>query len=727
MKMGLKQRLAGLLWATWIFILPYSHSAFASDTMLMFVGEDLDVVSIASKRKEAAWSAPAIARVIPRKDMLLSNASTLSRVLEDAAGFYMNQREKGATAYLRGIPDGTLSLFDTVPLGSGVVKSDTFMPEMSMAAVKQVEIVRGSSSVLWGPDAFAGLVNVVPLTGRDFQGVELGLISGNEINPGEAYVNMGHDHGDWNSFLSVSVREKKNHDHWANLVSFWPEGAQEAIPVDKRYGHVEPENDRSVFFYGNWSYKDFLTLSAWVSLDKNAFVLSDWKHKYFWQEQENSLRPGCKIEISHALTPDSSIRFTGYVSGLSQDHSYIDREFTRKEFSYFGEAIYDHSLFFSKALATVGVSFRYDDYEDVLLWDSFFPDFLEEGNINILPKARVMDLSNQLISVFGQYRQKMGKMEFWGGLRSDFHENYEDKISYSLGAVWNLDPFIVKAACGTGYRTPFVRQVQDGDSDRLEKIENLNIQGSWKNQHTKASLCLFHNKVKNHVVEDRYAGAGLSIPNSQVIYGVELEMEHEFCSWFRLAADLTFLNNFGGNEKYLFLDYMIDDQKAEEENSDYIITDHDEDDGGDYIIRDTDGSSSFYMDSRDKKEAKPIKKKKNDGLRQKYYNTLEHEYDLGSRFVGSLRGVIHIGKHVVIEPKVRYFTRQKLFSPFQEGYAVCDPVLLTDVDIHVMGLFFADVCLYAHNVFDCHYESPGERAVARVGRFSAGLSLHMKF
>ncbi len=674
MKMGLKKRLTGLVWVALLVMAP--HLSSASDTMLMFVGEDLEVVSIASKRKEAAWSAPAIARVISRKQMRLANSFTLARTMRDVAGFYINHREKGATAYLRGIPDAALSLFDTVPLGSGVVKSDPFMYEMPTAPVKQVEIVRGSSSVLWGPDAFAGVVNVVPLTGRDFQGIELGVISGNEINPGEAYVNMGHDHGDWNSFLSVSIQEKESNDHGVNLVGFWPEGRTQPVPAEQRYGNMEPENDRAAFVYANWAYKDFLTISAWLSAEQNAFVLSDWEHKYFWQEQTDSLRPGCKIEMSHALTPDSSIRFTGYVSGLSQDHAYIDREFTRKEFSYFGEMIYDQSLFFSRALATLGVSLRYDEYDDVLLWDSFLPNFLEIGNTQLLPRVRLMDMSNQLLSVFGQYRHKIGSIEFWGGLRSDFHENYEDKISYNAGASWHIEPFILKATCGTGYRTPFVRQVRDGDSERLEKIENVNIQASWRKEHTKASVCLFHNKVKNHVVEDRYAGAGLSSPNSQRIYGAEVELEHEFFPWFSLVADMTLLDNSGSKETYLFLDYIYTDEN---------------------------------------------------GVEKKYYRTLEHDYDSGPDFMGTIRGVIHLGKHISLEPRVRYFARRELFSPLQNDYASCDSVVLTDINVQIRDLFFADVFFYAHNLFDHQYESPGGTSITEIGRFSAGIALRMKF
>ena len=37
------------------------------DTMLLFVGEDVEVLSIASRREESAWQAPAIANVITRQ------------------------------------------------------------------------------------------------------------------------------------------------------------------------------------------------------------------------------------------------------------------------------------------------------------------------------------------------------------------------------------------------------------------------------------------------------------------------------------------------------------------------------------------------------------------------------------------------------------------------------------------------------------------------------------
>ena len=74
------------------------------DTILMFVGENLEVLTIASRREESAARAPAVARVITRKDFRESGRDTLSKVLETVPGFYMAEREWGTKPYLRGIP-----------------------------------------------------------------------------------------------------------------------------------------------------------------------------------------------------------------------------------------------------------------------------------------------------------------------------------------------------------------------------------------------------------------------------------------------------------------------------------------------------------------------------------------------------------------------------------------------------------------------------------------------
>ncbi|MBN1830314.1 MAG: Plug domain-containing protein, partial [Deltaproteobacteria bacterium] len=118
------------------------------DTLLMFVGEDIEVLSIASRRRESAGSAPAVAKVITRQQLEERGIRTVSQALEMTPGFYMAKKEWGTEPYLRGIPQSVLFLYDTVPLGSDTTKS--LIPidyQLSLASVKRIEIIRGPGSV----------------------------------------------------------------------------------------------------------------------------------------------------------------------------------------------------------------------------------------------------------------------------------------------------------------------------------------------------------------------------------------------------------------------------------------------------------------------------------------------------------------------------------------------------------------------------------------------------
>ncbi|MCA1784443.1 MAG: TonB-dependent receptor plug domain-containing protein, partial [Desulfobacteraceae bacterium] len=268
------------------------YAGASSDTMLMFVGEELEVLSIASRRQEAAWSAPAVARVITRDDMDDKNALTIADSLQGTPGFYLNRTEKGSNIYMRGIPDSALVLFDTVPMGSGVIKSDTMIDfETSLAPVKRIEVIRGAGSVLWGSDAFAGVVNVVPKTGKDLQGAESGLVASTEQYPGEAFVNYGANHSDWSSFVSVSGRKNRHPDDRFNVVNFWNDftnvvnGRIVPEPLATRYGSGYADDSHYISVYANAMYRDWLTLSVKIADNKNAYTVSAWDRNFFWQEQ----------------------------------------------------------------------------------------------------------------------------------------------------------------------------------------------------------------------------------------------------------------------------------------------------------------------------------------------------------------------------------------------------------------------------------------------------------
>jgi len=650
--------------------------AAASDTMLMFVGEDLEVLSIASRREEAAWSAPAIADVITREDIDLKGAFTISQALEDTPGFYMNQTEKGSVSYLRGIQNSALFLFDTVPMGSSIRKSDAMIDyETSLAPVKRIEITRGPGSVLWGPDAFAGVVNVVPLSGRDFQGMETGLILSSEDKPGELYMNYGHNEKKWSSFLSVSGRLALENDNPFNVVKFWNDNISPE-PVETRYGHGTPEDSKYINFYASATYDDWLTISMKIADSRNAYTVSDWNQQYLWEEQVSDTSYVYKLEASKKINPNSGVRFTGYYSTTSQDHSIVDRELDQEESSLFGEVIYDQSVFHSKGLVTMGASWRQNKFDRVPVWEDFFPDFLVDANLYFLPRVEQIDFKDNLGSVFGQYRHEVGDIEIWAGARYDDHDEYEDKVSYNTGFAWNRGDFILKSLYGTSYRNPFARQLRETGGGKLEKNSNIDVQLAWKKSDTKAAVTVFRNKIENHVMEDRYAGAGLSTPNSQTIDGVELELAHQLTDNFKLSCNLTLLDNSGPDETYFYNDYS-------------------------------------YIDE--------------DGNIVKHYQKLDYAYDTGPDTLVAIEGIWNITDKITLVPKLRYFSQQTLYSPVEDINKTCDSAWIMDVNLLVKEMFPFDLSIYLNNLFDNNYSSPGIYSVTQNQSFSAGLMIKMNW
>ncbi|MCF8083526.1 MAG: TonB-dependent receptor [Deltaproteobacteria bacterium] len=552
-----------------------SHRPAENDTVLMFVGEDMEVLSIASRRQEGVWQAPAVGRVIPRKELWKQGVKTLSQALKMEPGFYMAQKEWGSEAYLRGIPDSALLLYDNlVPMGSDVTK--TLQPldyELSLAPVKRVEIVRGPGSVLWGPDAFAGIVNVVPMTGKDLDGAETGALYGGPEDHGALYVNMGKDGGEWDGFLSMSGRTIAEDDTPCNIVRFWGEGGR-AYPYEERFGAEQPGRSHYLEASGNFSFRDWFTLSGLISDYKRPYAMSgpdesSRERDLTWPESRSGPFGFIKLEAKRDLDAVSGVRFAGYYNWLNLEYEIIDRRLDQRENRFYGELIYDRSFFAGKGVFTGGAAYRKTDVTNAPVWKSYFPDYVAQEKTTFLPLYTLEDYDDRLWSLFGQYTHSIGDFDFSVGLRNDDHRRYADALSYNAGVVWSPWPaWMFKALYGTAYRTPSARQLLGGDTPDLEEIETLNLQAGWKpSPRAEVNVCGFVSKIENHFMEDPYAG--LSQPNHQKLYGVELNGRFSPLKVLDLSANLTLLNNSGPDETYRYIQYWDPDPHYEELNFPY--------------------------------------------------------------------------------------------------------------------------------------------------------------
>ncbi len=638
------------------------------ETMLLFVGEDIEVLSIASRRQESAWQAPAIANVMSRQILHERGVQTLSQALAMVPGFYMAQKEWGSQPYLRGIPDSVLFLYDTVPLGSDVTKSlHPLDHELSLAPVKRIEVIRGPGSVLWGPDAFAGIVNVVPLTGKDLDGGEAGLTFGGPGSPYGAWANAGHDAGGWDAFLSASARQGRQNDTACNVVGFWGDGNRtQPIPPDQRYGATTPGRADYLEASGNFNYQDWLTVSGMLSDYQRPYAMSDQDRQLTWRESRSAPFGFLKTEARQDVTHASAVRFTGYYSYLRPEYEIIDLELDQKERTLYGELIYDHSLFAGAGLATVGSSYRDRRVGNAPIWDSYLPDYLGPDNLYHLPLVSTQDYHTRLWSAFGQYTHKIGKFDLLAGVRFDDHSDYQDHFSYNLGAVWQPDAqWIFKALYGTAYRTPFASQFYLEEKADLENIETLNLQAIWKpTAGIDLSAGAFFSRIDNHLMEDPYAG--LSEPNNQRIEGIEFESRWRPTAEVELEANLTLMQNHGPDESYWYLERIEPDP-----------------DGGWIYI----------------------------------YKKLVYPYDAGPDVLINAMATWRPVSGISLFSRLGYFASRQLIYPRNDSYTTSSGVWLADVNVSLNltelfswklpGIDGIEIGASVTNLLDERYSTPG--------------------
>lgn len=159
-------------------------------------------VIVASRFEQPLSEAHSTVRVFSGKDLRLLGATTLADALKLVAGLdvYFEYDQMKTSVGARGLKGDLVSkrmlfLLDGRPLNLPVNGDFDFDLRMPIAFIKQVEIIRGPGSSLYGANAFLGIVNIrtmpppeVSLTGQPFESA----LRGGSFGENHASFAFGH-------------------------------------------------------------------------------------------------------------------------------------------------------------------------------------------------------------------------------------------------------------------------------------------------------------------------------------------------------------------------------------------------------------------------------------------------------------------------------------------------------------------------------------------------------
>lgn len=519
----------------------------ADETMLMFVGEVEPVVSVASRAPEEASTAPAIVSVVTREKIQKHGYTTLGQLLNQQPGIYVAPGGRGSVAYMRGMRDAILFLYDGVPLTSEV--SRQFAPldeELDLGAIERVEIVRGPGSVLWGADAFAGVVNIVPRQSPE-RWTHSALHAGSGEHAGLSF-GKGGSIGKWHAGLHMSGTRQDYH-----LDNYMTQDVEGEI--------VEQRIDASRYAEASatLSYADWFKLSGRFSDVRRNYTMYNPDESLRWNGEKEAPSALIKASASTIIGP-SHYTLTAYAQQI--DSTISDADIAREQRNRLLniELLWDRRIF-GRGLVTVGASQRWNRVEGAIVDDGILPELLRPGQNLFVPNIEQRDFNTNLFSLFTQFRYRMNNTELWAGLRYDEHNQYSNSTSFSLGLLYRYSEKLrLKLAFASAYRSPYPSQLfgdmpQDTDSDvRPELIRTASAQLTWDLcPSLQGELTLFHNRLERHRVENPYGG--LSLEGKQENYGVELAIRWQPNPEWDLRWNLSAIGDNDPTEDFRVLRY----------------------------------------------------------------------------------------------------------------------------------------------------------------------------
>jgi outer membrane receptor protein involved in Fe transport len=151
------------------------------------VEEELDeslIVRTAAKRVVTVQESAAIVTVVTRDQILVRGYRTLADVLDDIPAFEAYRPNTGNRGFFlehmaRGNARTILVLWNGVPINTPETNERALREDLPLAVIDRIEILSGPGGVMWGANAFLGIVSLTTRRGDDLDGrAEVEMLSG---------------------------------------------------------------------------------------------------------------------------------------------------------------------------------------------------------------------------------------------------------------------------------------------------------------------------------------------------------------------------------------------------------------------------------------------------------------------------------------------------------------------------------------------------------------------
>ena len=398
-----------------------------------------EVVVTATKTKRQLSNVTVPVTLIKAKNIALGSTMNLQNVLAEYTGLEMTSSALGVGIQLQGLdPSYTLIMIDGQPL-AGRLNGVLDLSRLSVENIEQVEIVKGPSSVLYGSEALAGVVNIITKN-KNYSNlsVKTKMSSFNTYNF---------------STNATVVKDKLKANFFAKYYS------TQGYDLASSYQGYNLSNEyygKTVSPHNNYALNTNLKYQLLndLSVEVNARYFAEKQDYKFIEGNTNKINglgtikdwniaPTLKYKLSDKFKTRLKFYFTNYnTDALEKNQA--------------DNAIYSHT-FFTEKFSTIELQndYKINKIHSITLGLGYAQEGVSTSKLfdTALHKA-----NNKF--VYAQYLLDYKKLNLVLGARFDKHDSYTNQFNPKLSLQYKVFPSLsIKASVGRGFKKPTFKQL----------------------------------------------------------------------------------------------------------------------------------------------------------------------------------------------------------------------------------------------------------------------------
>ncbi len=400
--------------------------------------EEVIVTATKSKRQLSNVTVPVT--LIKSKDLKQGASLTLQNVLGEYTGLEISTTAVGAGIQLQGLDtDYTLIMIDGQPL-VGRLNGTLDLDRLSVENIEQIEIVNGPSSVLYGSEALAGVINIITKKPKD--GFNLSL--GTKISSFNTYN------------LSTNTSFAKNKFQGNLSTNYYTTQGYKIASTYEGYNLSSEYYGKTVSPHYNQTYNSNLKYNLSKKIDIGLGL------RYFREDQDYdflesnlnlinglgkvddwNISPTINYQINDDLKMSAKIYFTEYNSETTE---------FREDNSVFKSTYYVEKY----TNVEVKTDYQYNKKHNFTLGLGYAQEAVATSNLidDSLHKA---DNKYAFVQYLADINKKLNLVV---GIRFDKHDAYANQYNPKASVLYRITPTLTaKASIGRGFKKPTFKQL----------------------------------------------------------------------------------------------------------------------------------------------------------------------------------------------------------------------------------------------------------------------------